>query len=199
MDALGSNPEPAECFLCARMIPAGLAVVLRRCQHSFCFTCLKNALQIADTSELQCPYPYAEFTCGRALDSIEVEYILSYEEICEWDQPQQSAAENCREPNGSSSNRANDVPTGNTRETVVPTSSSKAEPIRSVARSSTVSLDESMNRILRISDRPTASQSSTGDRTGQTSDSEELPTRKITNELLKELEVQRRSRKSGPK
>ncbi|XP_030820908.1 sharpin [Camarhynchus parvulus] len=74
------NPEPLECGICLQEVPAGQAVLLRDCLHSFCRECLRQVITFSEEPVVACPFRDVTYACGSHLQEREIRALLSPEE-----------------------------------------------------------------------------------------------------------------------
>ncbi|XP_077637618.1 sharpin [Lonchura striata] len=74
------NPEPLECRICLQQVPAGSAVLLRDCLHSFCRECLRQVINFSEEPVVACPFRDVTYACGSHLQEREIRALLSPEE-----------------------------------------------------------------------------------------------------------------------
>ncbi|XP_063031580.1 sharpin [Melospiza melodia melodia] len=74
------NPEPLECGICLQEVPAGRAVLLRDCLHSFCRECLRQVINFSEEPVVACPFRDVTYACGSHLQEREIRALLSPEE-----------------------------------------------------------------------------------------------------------------------
>lgn len=71
------NTESFDCPICFDHVLPQQGVVLRECLHTFCKSCLMEAVRLTEEVELKCPFQDNSYSCAASLQEREIRALVS--------------------------------------------------------------------------------------------------------------------------